>query len=73
MSSYEEAYAYLERHVDGLKTNKTGDERQTDGEVFDKKTLAMLRLYAAGKLPANFLEVMSCPGGCVNGPCSLRK
>ena len=39
----------------------------------DKKTLAMLRLYAAGKLPANFLEVMSCPGGCVNGPCSLRK
>ncbi len=39
----------------------------------DKKTLAMLRLYAAGKLPANFLEVMCCPGGCVNGPCSLRK
>ena len=26
MSSYEEAYAYLERHVDALKTNKTGDE-----------------------------------------------
>jgi RIO kinase 1 len=25
--------------VDALKTNKTGDERQTDGEVFDKKTL----------------------------------
>ncbi len=39
----------------------------------DKKTLAMLKLYAAGKLPANFLEVMCCPGGCVNGPCSLRK
>ena len=37
MSSYEEAYAYLERHVDALKTNKTGDERQTDGEVFDRK------------------------------------
>ncbi len=39
MPSYEEAYAYLERHVDALKTNKTGDERQTDGEVFDRKTL----------------------------------
>ena len=39
MSSYEEAYAYLERHVDALKTNRTGDERQTDAEVFDRKTL----------------------------------
>ena len=39
----------------------------------DKKTVAMLKLYAAGKLPANFLEVMCCPGGCVNGPCSLKK
>ncbi len=39
MTSYEEAYAYLERHVDALKTNRTGDERQTDAEVFDKKTL----------------------------------
>ena len=37
----------------------------------DRKTCAMLKLYAAGKLPANFLEVMACPGGCVNGPCSL--
>ena len=27
MTSYEEAYAYLERHVDALKTNRTGDER----------------------------------------------
>ena len=25
--------------MDALKTNKTGDERQTEGEVFDKKTL----------------------------------
>jgi len=25
--------------VDALKTNKTGDERKTDGEVFDRKTL----------------------------------
>ena len=39
MASYEEAYAYLERRVDALKTNKTGDEKQTDAEVFDRKTL----------------------------------
>ncbi len=39
MPSYDEKYAYLERRVDALKTNKTGDERQTEGEVFDRKTL----------------------------------
>ena len=30
MVSYDEKYAYLERRVDALKTNKTGDERQTE-------------------------------------------
>ncbi|MDR3205955.1 MAG: serine protein kinase RIO [Candidatus Methanoplasma sp.] len=39
MPSYDEKYSFLERRVDALKTNRTGDERQTDGEVFDKKTL----------------------------------
>ncbi|MBO7299756.1 MAG: 4Fe-4S binding protein [Kiritimatiellae bacterium] len=39
----------------------------------EKKTISILKLYAAGKLPGNFLEVMCCPGGCVNGPCSLKK
>ncbi len=39
----------------------------------DKKTLVQLKMYASGKFPANFLEVMCCPGGCVNGPCSLNK
>lgn len=47
------------------------DAKNIDG--IDKKTLSMLKLYAAGKLPANFLEVMCCPGGCVHGPCSLRQ
>ncbi len=37
----------------------------------DKKTVKMLQLYADGKLPGNFLEVMACPGGCVGGPCAL--
>ena len=37
----------------------------------DRKSAAMLKLYAAGRLPANFLEVMACNGGCVKGPTSL--
>ena len=37
--SYDEMYSYLEARVDALKTNRTGDERQTVDEVFDKQTL----------------------------------
>ena len=44
---------------------------QIDG--IDRKTVAQLKLHALGKLPGNFIEVMACPGGCVNGPCSLKK
>ena len=29
MVSYDEMYAHVERHVDALKTNKTGDDKQT--------------------------------------------
>ena len=39
----------------------------------DKKTAKLLKLYAMGKMPGNFLEVMSCGGGCVGGPCSLAR
>ncbi len=39
----------------------------------DKKSLPLLKMYASGKVPLNFLEVMSCEGGCVNGPTSLVK
>ena len=35
------------------------------------ETLRRLRLYAAGKGPARFLEVMACEGGCIAGPCTL--
>ena len=35
----------------------------------DKKALAALRAYAkTGKAPGNFIEVMSCAGGCIAGP-----
>ena len=44
---------------------------QIDG--IDRKTIGVLKLHDLGKLPGNFLEVMACLGGCVNGPCSLLK
>ncbi|SFD81974.1 monomeric [FeFe] hydrogenase [Thermophagus xiamenensis] len=37
----------------------------------DKKSLNMLKAYARGKAPGNFIEVMACQGGCLSGPCSL--
>ena len=46
------------------------DSRFIDG--LNRKSVALVRLYAAGKLPGNFLEIMSCKGGCVGGPCSLH-
>ncbi len=52
------------------------DDIKLDGKFFngiDAKSAKLLALYAAGKLPGNFLEVMSCEGGCVGGPCSLIK
>ena len=51
--------------IPGFKLNA----KQING--IDRKSCTMLKLYASGKLPANFLEVMAGPGGCVNGPCSL--
>lgn len=39
----------------------------------DRKSSALLKVYAKGKLPGNFLEVMACQGGCVGGPCSLAR
>ena len=57
MTSYEEAYAYLERHVDALKTNRTGDERQTDAEVFDKKTL--LTIY--DMMTSGYIDLVHYP------------
>ena len=51
--------------VPGFKLNA----KQING--LDKKSCTLLKLYASGKMPVNFLEVMACTGGCVNGPCSL--
>jgi [FeFe] hydrogenase (group B1/B3) len=37
----------------------------------DKKAIGMLKAYSKGKAPANFIEIMVCDGGCINGPASL--
>jgi len=52
--------------IPGFKLNA----KQIDG--IDRKTCATLKLFAAGKLAANFLEVMACPGGCINGPAAVH-
>lgn len=37
----------------------------------NKKNIALLRAYAkTGKCPGKMVEVMSCPGGCITGPCT---
>ena len=43
---------------------------QIDG--LDKKNIKLLKAYAKGKCPHNFIEVMSCAGGCVGGPCNIN-
>ena len=47
------------------------DEKFING--LDRKSVNLLKLYAKGKLPGNFVEVMACAGGCVGGPCSLAR
>lgn len=34
----------------------------------DKSTIRMFKTYPKGKNPSNFIEVMSCEGGCIGGP-----
>lgn len=45
------------------------DARQVAG--LTAKSVKLLKLYAKGKLPGNFLEVMACEEGCVGGPCGI--
>ena len=42
------------------------ERRLVDG--IDAKSMKLLRVWAAGKGPGNFLEVMACEGGCLSGP-----
>jgi len=55
--SYDEQYAYLESRIDDLKSHRTGDERQTEGEVFDQKTL--MTIY--GFMTRGFIDKVHYP------------
>lgn len=52
-------------------------EAELEGVVIadlHKKNIAMLRAYAkTGKVPGKLVEVMSCPGGCITGPCACSE
>ena len=37
----------------------------------DKKAMLMLNAYAKGAGDFQLLEVMSCKGGCIGGPCTI--
>ena len=51
--------------------NTAGDGFTTTSiEGLDKKNQALLKAMAK-KPEAQFVEVMACDGGCINGPCSL--
>lgn len=39
----------------------------------DKKTMLILNAYAKGTGNFQLLEVMNCKGGCIGGPCTLKK
>lgn len=36
----------------------------------NKKNIGLLKAYAKGKCPYEFIEVMACEGGCVTGPAT---
>jgi iron only hydrogenase large subunit-like protein len=54
---------------------------QKAGEAFipeiinglDKKSIRLLKQIARGKTDANFVEVMSCEGGCIGGVNTIMK
>ncbi len=51
--------------------NAVGDGYKTMNiEGLDKKNAALLKAMV-NRPAAQFIEVMACEGGCVNGPCSL--
>ena len=53
--------------------NHIGDNNLEGVVIADlnKKNIAMLKGFAkTGKCPGKLVEVMSCPGGCITGPCS---
>lgn len=56
--------------------NHIGNDKLEGVVIADlnKKNIAQLKAYAkTGKCPGRLVEVMSCPGGCITGPCSCSQ
>lgn len=65
--------AILKEHMKQF-LNGDCEARKIDSKFInglDTRAVKQLKLYAAGKMPGNFLEVMACEGGCVGGPCAI--
>ena len=55
-------------------TRRLGARLQVNADLLsglNPDGLRRLKAYLDGKGPGNFLESMSCEGGCINGPCAL--
>ncbi len=58
--------AYLKEKANGISIAPVSN--------LNKKNINLLNAYSkSGKAPAQFLEVMSCEGGCISGPCTHRE
>lgn len=61
VQSYLRSHEATQDKVDSITTEAISS--------LDKKQIARLRSYGMkGAAPVQFIEVMACPGGCVNGP-----
>ncbi|KMQ50070.1 Fe-only hydrogenase, catalytic subunit HfsD [Chitinispirillum alkaliphilum] len=49
------------------------DSSDLKGELldgFNRQNFKLLKMYSIRGIKGNFLEVMACEGGCINGPCT---
>jgi [FeFe] hydrogenase (group B1/B3) len=61
--------AYAVMHA--LGKNPPVDVKPVLVDGLTRKNIALLSGYAAGKCPGSLVEVMSCEGGCLHGPCVI--
>lgn len=55
---------------DAVRNGAGGDYTFMNVDGLDKKNINLLKSFVRNP-QAQFVEVMACEGGCVNGPCSL--
>lgn len=60
--------------TEAIKSNVAGRHDMTPVMIdgLDRKNGKLLKTYAKGNCPGNFIEVMACEGGCVAGPGMIQ-